>query len=30
MFEDKEDGEVWMHEDRLAKDPIDFESEHTC
>ena len=29
VFEDNEDGKVWMHEERLAKDPIDFESEHT-
>ncbi|BDA43376.1 probable thiosulfate sulfurtransferase GlpE at C-terminar half [Coccomyxa sp. Obi] len=26
VFEDKEDGKVWIHEERLAKDPIDFES----
>lgn len=29
MFEDTEDDEVWMHERRLAKDPVDFESECT-
>ncbi len=26
VFEDTEDDDVWMHERRLAKDPIDFES----